>query len=202
MAEYTLTNSAAVVDASIQKVANATTTPTDGSPLMVTSGGVKNYVDTALGVFDGKTITTEATGIENTDNDTSIPTSAAVKDYVSNQVFGTATVNFSGTLATNQNGSFPASILSSNIEAVDNGTVINLPLGNYIYSLAGSLPTLAYRQEIFLNGFRLAVGHGWSDSRPLSPNVGFLSNISYVNLYGQVYGTTITVSNILTLIKV
>jgi hypothetical protein len=47
MAEYTLTNSAAVVDASIQKVANADTTPTDGSPLMVTSGGVKSYVDTA-----------------------------------------------------------------------------------------------------------------------------------------------------------
>lgn len=46
MAEYTLTNSAAVVDASIQKVANATTTPTDSSPLMVTSGGVKAYVDT------------------------------------------------------------------------------------------------------------------------------------------------------------
>ena len=45
MAEYTLTNSAAVVDASIQKVANADTTPTDLSPLMVTSGGVKAYVD-------------------------------------------------------------------------------------------------------------------------------------------------------------
>ena len=45
MAEYTLTNSAAVVDASIQKVANANTTPTDLSPLMVTSGGVKAYVD-------------------------------------------------------------------------------------------------------------------------------------------------------------
>ena len=51
MAEYTLTNSAAVVDASIQKVANATTTPTDGSPLMVTSGGVKAYVDTQIGAI-------------------------------------------------------------------------------------------------------------------------------------------------------
>tara|TARA_R110000782_G_scaffold264641_1_gene357911 strand:- start:347 stop:946 length:600 start_codon:yes stop_codon:yes gene_type:complete len=48
MAEYTLTNSAAVVDASIQKVANATTTPLDGNPNMVTSGGVKAYVDTAV----------------------------------------------------------------------------------------------------------------------------------------------------------
>ena len=53
MGEYTLSNSAAVVDASIQKVAGATTTPIAGSPLMVTSGGVKAYVDTqvsALGV--------------------------------------------------------------------------------------------------------------------------------------------------------
>jgi len=48
MAEYTLTNTAAVVDASIQKVAGANTTPTDGSPLMVTSGGVKAYVDTEI----------------------------------------------------------------------------------------------------------------------------------------------------------
>jgi hypothetical protein len=48
MGEYTLSNSAAVVDASIQKVAGATTTPIDGSPLMVTSGGVKAYVDTAV----------------------------------------------------------------------------------------------------------------------------------------------------------
>jgi effector-binding domain-containing protein len=48
MGEYTLSNSAAVVDASIQKVAGATTTPIDGSPLMVTSGGVKAYVDTQI----------------------------------------------------------------------------------------------------------------------------------------------------------
>lgn len=52
MAEYTLTNTAAVVDASIQKVANADTTPIDSSPLMVTSGGVKAYVDTELGNLD------------------------------------------------------------------------------------------------------------------------------------------------------
>lgn len=47
MAEYTLTNTAAVVDASIQKVANADTTPIDSSPNMVTSGGVKAFVDAA-----------------------------------------------------------------------------------------------------------------------------------------------------------
>jgi len=46
MGEYTLANTAAVIDASIQKVAGADTTPKDISPLMVTSGGVKAYVDT------------------------------------------------------------------------------------------------------------------------------------------------------------
>jgi len=82
MSEYTLSNSAAVIDAAISSVAGADATPTAGSQNMVTSGGVKTYVDGAVGDFLGKTVTTEATGIENTDNDTSIPTSAAVKDYV------------------------------------------------------------------------------------------------------------------------
>ena len=56
MGEYTLSNSAAVVDASIQKVAGADTTPRDISPLMVTSGGVKAYVDTQISAIN--TITT------------------------------------------------------------------------------------------------------------------------------------------------
>ena len=46
MATFTLTNSAGDIDSALQKVVSATTTPTDGSPLMVTSGGVKAYVDT------------------------------------------------------------------------------------------------------------------------------------------------------------
>ena len=60
MAEYTLTNSAAVVDASIQKVANATTTPSSGSPLMVTSGGVKAYVDTQDNALEAQILAIES----------------------------------------------------------------------------------------------------------------------------------------------
>jgi hypothetical protein len=48
MSTYTLNNSAGDIDSALQKVVSATTTPTDGSPLMVTSGGVKAYVDTAV----------------------------------------------------------------------------------------------------------------------------------------------------------
>jgi len=60
MAEYTLTNTAAVVDASIQKVANANTTPIDGSPSMVTSGGVKAYVDAQDTAIDSRVTTLES----------------------------------------------------------------------------------------------------------------------------------------------
>tara|TARA_R110000782_G_scaffold264641_1_gene357912 strand:- start:959 stop:1573 length:615 start_codon:yes stop_codon:yes gene_type:complete len=48
MSTYTLNNSAGDIDSALQKVVSATTTPTDASPLMVTSGGVKAYVDTAV----------------------------------------------------------------------------------------------------------------------------------------------------------
>jgi hypothetical protein len=208
MSEYTLSNSAAVIDAAISSVAGADATPTAGSQNMVTSSGVKTYVDGTVGVFAGKTITTEATGIENTDNDTSIPTSAAVKDYVASQALGVATVNFSGTLSNVYSGNFSASILYSNIGAVDTGTVITLPTGSYIYTISGSLPNVVSRQDIFLNNLRIAGGFGWDDSpRPIAPFSGFLSNISSVYLFGVKYysGNThpITVSNVsVNLIKV
>jgi hypothetical protein len=46
MATYTLNNSAGDIDDALQKVVAVTTTPLDGNPNMVTSGGVKAYVDT------------------------------------------------------------------------------------------------------------------------------------------------------------
>lgn len=203
MSSYTLSNNAADIDAAISSVVGADVAPIAGSQNMVTSGGVKTYVDGTVGVFAGKTITTEATGIGNTDNDTSIPTSAAVKDYVASQSLGVVTVNFNGTVS-GQSGNFPASILYSNIGAVDTGTVITVPAASYIYTIGGSLPVMTYRQELFFRNLRLALGSGWSDSRPLSPLSGFLSNINSVYLYGQVYGGgSMTVSNLtLTLIKV
>lgn len=48
MSEYTLSNPAAVIDSAITRVAAADSTPTNLSQNMVTSGGVKNYVDSAL----------------------------------------------------------------------------------------------------------------------------------------------------------
>ena len=46
MPTYTLNNSAEDIDNALQKVVAVTTTPLDGNPNMVTSGGVKAYVDT------------------------------------------------------------------------------------------------------------------------------------------------------------
>ena len=46
MSTYTLNNSAEDIDNALQKVVAVTTTPLDGNPNMVTSGGVKAYVDT------------------------------------------------------------------------------------------------------------------------------------------------------------
>jgi len=60
MSEYTLSNSAAVIDAAISSVAGADNTPTASSQNMVTSGGVRNYVDTAIAGVDVDTSAIEA----------------------------------------------------------------------------------------------------------------------------------------------
>ena len=48
MAEYTLSNSAAIIDSAITRVASADDTPVANSQNMVTSAGVKTYVDTQI----------------------------------------------------------------------------------------------------------------------------------------------------------
>jgi len=60
MSTFTLTNSAGDIDSALQKVVSATTTPTDLSPLMVTSGGVKAYVDTQDTALETSIVAVEA----------------------------------------------------------------------------------------------------------------------------------------------
>lgn len=79
---FNLTNSATEVNTAIQAVVGADTAPDAASVNMVTSQGVFNHVNTELGPFKGKTLTLEGTGIAATDNDTSVPTCAAVKDAI------------------------------------------------------------------------------------------------------------------------
>ena len=73
MGNYTLSNSAAVIDSAITRVASADTTPTANSQSMVTSGGVK-------AALDNITIAKETSISGITDTDSAIPTSAAVLD--------------------------------------------------------------------------------------------------------------------------
>ena len=87
MSEYTLSNSAAVIDSAITRVVSADTEPTADSENMVTSGGVKTAIDElassstlTVGSFTPGALETSTDGLTETDN--SIPTSAAVKDFV------------------------------------------------------------------------------------------------------------------------
>jgi len=138
MSSYTLSNNAADIDAAISSVVGADATPTAGSQNMVTSGGVRAYVDGAVGDFAGKTITTEATGIENTDDDTSIPTSAAVIGYVPKAVYGLVNQG-----STNVTGVLPIVEISdsNNLGNLNSGT-ITLPAGAYVLSFSGEFNKL------------------------------------------------------------
>ena len=141
MSSYTLSNNAADIDAAISSVVSADATPTDGSQNMVTSGGVKTYVDGTVGVFGGKTITTEATGIGNTDNDTSIPTSAAVVDYVAS----VGRIKYATFTAANGNTSATSWLPlvedqdPDNIATVSGGIIKPTEAGLYAFSWSGNI---------------------------------------------------------------
>ncbi len=89
--EYTLSNTAALIDAALTRVVSADTSPTAASQNMVTSGGVKAAIDD-IGSGSSAIVTTASftdTALEDsteslTATDTAIPTSKAVKDYVDN----------------------------------------------------------------------------------------------------------------------
>jgi hypothetical protein len=53
MAEYTLTLTAAEIDIALNRVTNPDQAPLFNSEELVTSGGVKNYVDTQISVLNG-----------------------------------------------------------------------------------------------------------------------------------------------------
>ena len=140
MANYILSNTASDINDALQKVITPDTEPQLNDNL-ITSGGVKTYVDGAVGDFAGKTITTEATGIENTDNDTSIPTSAAVKAYADTSASSIIKIASYGSAS----GNAPSNTISlpvteffdpSNIGSVSSGTV-TLAAGTYLVVFNG-----------------------------------------------------------------
>lgn len=130
---FNLTNTASEVNTAIQAVVGADTAPTNGSVNMVTSDGVFDYVGTQLGALAGKTITTESVGIAATDNDTSIPTCAAVKDAL----IGTIHCNVADG-STGVTGTLPLTVNSDpNGHASASGGVITLAAGTYLVNFTG-----------------------------------------------------------------
>lgn len=101
MSTYNLSQTAAEIDSAIGKVHNADTAPTEGSTSMVTSGGVYTAVN-SIGI-SALPITTQADGIANYDNDSNVPTNAAVKDYVDSS--SSVVSNLIVATAPNQSGS-------------------------------------------------------------------------------------------------
>ncbi len=87
MANFTLTQNATNVNNAINNVHNAQTTPTNGSATMVTSGGVYTAINNLTTAnLTAATLVTQADGIASNDNETTLPTSAAVKDFVDTAV--------------------------------------------------------------------------------------------------------------------
>jgi hypothetical protein len=84
---YTIPHTAQNISDAITQVVNADSTPQSPSQNMVTSEGVKAYVDGAVtglttNSFAATTLVEEQDAIASNDNDDTIPTSAAVIDYV------------------------------------------------------------------------------------------------------------------------
>ncbi len=159
---FNLTNSATEVNTAIQAVVGADTTPDAASANMVTSQGVFNYVNAELGPFKGKTITLEGTGIAATDNDTSVPSSAAVKDYVDNNVslkYATYTAADASDDDVDEDTviALTEETDASNIGTVSNGTV-TLSSGAYLVAFSGTFSKRATSGGWYGN-FQLKLRH-------------------------------------------
>lgn len=84
---FTIPHTAQEISDAVSQVVNADATPQSPSTNMVTSEGVKAYVDGAVtglttDSFAATTLVEEQDAIASNDNDDTIPTSAAVKDFV------------------------------------------------------------------------------------------------------------------------
>jgi len=134
MSTYNLSQTAAEIDSAISKVHNADTSPTQGSTSMVTSGGVYTAVNN-IGI-SALPITTEAQGIANYDNDSNVPTNAAVKDYVDSSVaVFSASDNTSG-IGSDSSIDIDGTVIAGSFASISDGT-LTLDSGTYELGLCG-----------------------------------------------------------------
>lgn len=145
MANFTLTQNSTNVNNAINNVHNAQTTPTNGSATMVTSGGVYTAINNLTTAnLTAATLVTQAEGIASNDNETTLPTSAAVKDFVDTTVAASANafLHYTGT-----NLTVTADTFVTLTEVVDTKSIgslstitatndaITLPAGYYMLSM-------------------------------------------------------------------
>jgi hypothetical protein len=102
---YTIPHNSQDISDAIGQVVNADSVPQNPSQNMVTSEGIKTYVDGATtnlttNSFSNATLVKEADNIVNNDNDNTIPTCAAVKDFVDNKDLGSGYTLLSSTNST------------------------------------------------------------------------------------------------------
>ena len=132
MSTYTLNNSAEDIDNALQKVVAVTTSPLDNNPNMVTSGGVKAYVDaqdTAL----------ETQVLANTANIAAI--GSGIK---------TAKLTVPDSNTTNYDYTFPFTVSSDpdSLVSVNNG-VVSLPnAGTYFVGFSGRFSSHLYNYYV------------------------------------------------------
>jgi len=149
MPDYPLSITGAEIDSALGKVHNADTAPTNASTNMVTSGGVHTAINNLdLTNLAGSSLVTESEGIAGNDNDTTIPTSAAVKDFVDNE--GTPLLN---RIKTHPDG---------DVDTIPTSGVIDIPTGYKATSAVfyGNRITLTLYTRDISNGNSTNLGSG------------------------------------------
>ena len=187
MSNYILNNTASNIDTALGKVLSPDTSP-QATDNLVTSGGVKLYVDDNLGPFINKTLTTESVGIAATDNDTSIPTCAAVNAAIGGignvATYGVSSGTSSDTVV------LPITETSDthSLGTVTNG-VVTLGAGTYLVSYFGQ-----YREDDddFYDYWNIQLRHNGSAKLTARVNE---TNRGGDGTYVTVSGTTAVVSD-------
>lgn len=95
MSNFILNNTAEEVNSAIGKVAGADNTPTDISPLMVTSGGVKAYVDSQVSAVDSR-VTALESEVANIELETAVSLERSTQFSTSSQSYQTVPLSSHG----------------------------------------------------------------------------------------------------------
>ena len=187
MANYELGLTASEIDIALQKAHSPTTSITNSAtsdPSLVTSGAVKSAIDnisvgSTLTVDSFATAALETSTDTLTDTDTAIPTSAAVKDFIANNVKPEAHIKFNVldnyTLNDRVFYDIPVTRVASNFGAyVSSNRVRNIPNGTYMYHFdpaSFGISGNSSRDRLVLQNQKvLAPSANWNTGLPYAPN--------------------------------